>query len=107
MVSTRQWDLAKESTASLLTFTFNFKLVVGVCVSLGRGRGGGLSLYSSISKEPDALGSQSPWPGPCGPPVKVKGSSLRAVRPLRPSEASLSFSQKSPALKLIREKLQV
>ena len=75
---------------------------------LGAGAGGGgLSLYSSISKEPDALGSQSLWPGPCGPPVSVKGRSLHAVRPLRPSEAFLSFSQKSPALELKREKLQV
>ena len=58
----------------------------------------GVYLYSSISEEPDALGSQSPWPGPCGPPVTVRGRSLSAVRPLRPLETFLSFSQKSPVL---------
>lgn len=87
---------------SLLTFTFNFELVVGMCVGLGRG-----GCPFSISKEPDALGSQSLWPGPCDPPVTVRGRSLHAVRPLRPSEAFLSFSQKSPALELKTEKLQV
>lgn len=93
----------RKFRGSLPTFTFNFKVVVGVCVSAA----GRVSLNSSISKEPDALGAQSPWPGPCGPPVTVKGRSLRAVQPLRPSEAFLSFSQKSPALEPKREKLQV
>lgn len=103
MVSTRQWDLAKESTAGPFSHLHLISNWWWVCVSAWGGGG----CPFSISKEPDALGSQSLWPGPCDPPVTVRGRSLHAVRPLRPSEAFLSFSQKSPALELKTEKLQV
>ena len=74
-MSTHHWDLTKVSRVpSHIYIEFQ---IGGGCVCWWGGAGiPGVYLYSSISKEPDALGSQSPWPGPRGPPVTVRGRSL-------------------------------